>query len=148
MQLKRISMDEEKMKEICSWKYEEPYQVYDLPPCEIMIEPERLKHFYAYYEYDQLVGFINLQSKESKIFLGIGVKPDLCGRSFGRTIIEDGYFLAKELYPDLEIALEVRTWNQRAIRCYEKAGFQIDGEPYEMQTCSGPDMYYRMIKRL
>ncbi len=41
--------------------------------------------------------------------------------------------------------LEVRTWNQRAIACYEKAGFIIDGSVIEQETMSGAGKFYRMI---
>ena len=32
------------------------------------------------------------------------------------------------------------------IRCYEKAGFAIDGKAYEMKTPIGVGYFYRMIK--
>lgn len=41
--------------------------------------------------------------------------------------------------------LEVRTWNRRAIRCYEKSGFYIDGQPFTQKTLSGEGRFFRMV---
>jgi len=38
------------------------------------------------------------------------------------------YEISKKLYPDKPLYLEVRTWNIRAVKCYQKAGFRIDGQ--------------------
>ena len=54
--------------------------------------------------------------------------------------------ISKKRYPNKPLYLEVRTWNTRAIKCYEKAGFQIDGEPYALTTGIGTGMFYRMTK--
>ena len=42
--------------------------------------------------------------------------------------------------------LEVRTWNRRAVRCYEKAGFRIVGEPIRRTTSAGDGIFYHMVK--
>ena len=41
---------------------------------------------------------------------------------------------------------EVRTWNIRAVKCYQKAGFRIDGQAYELTTGIGTGTFYRMIR--
>ena len=38
--------------------------------------------------------------------------------------------LSQRLYPGKPMYLEVRTWNTRAVRCYEKAGFRVVFEPW------------------
>lgn len=55
--------------------------------------------------------------------------------------------LSKTRCHDKPLYLEVRTWNIRAVKCYEKAGFQIEGEPFELTTGIGTGMFYRMTKR-
>lgn len=52
----------------------------------------------------------------------------------------------KKLYPNKPLYLEVRTWNTRAVKCYEKAGFRIDGQAYELTTGIGTGTFYRMIR--
>ena len=46
------------------------------------------------------------------------------------------------LFPGKPLYLEVRTWNTRAVRCYEKAGFRIDGEPVHRTTAAGEGMQW------
>lgn len=36
---------------------------------------------------------------------------------------------------------------KRAIRCYQKAGFVIDGEACKMETLSGKSVFYRMSRK-
>lgn len=43
--------------------------------------------------------------------------------------------------------LEVRTWNTRAVRCYEKAGFRVVGEPVKRVTLSGEGTFYHMVRQ-
>ena len=53
---------------------------------------------------------------------------------------------SKKLYPNKPLYLEVRTWNTTAVKCYEKAGFRIDGQAYELTTGIGTGTFYRMIR--
>ena len=39
-----------------------------------------------------------------------------------------------------------RTWNTRAVRCYEKAGFRVVGEPVKRVTLSGEGTFYHMVR--
>lgn len=43
--------------------------------------------------------------------------------------------------------LEVRTWNTRAVRCYEKAGFRVVGKPVKRVTLSGEGTFYHMVRQ-
>ncbi len=45
-----------------------------------------------------------------------------------------------------KVYLEVCTWNIRAVKCYQKAGFRIDGQAYELTTGIGTGTFYRMIR--
>ena len=60
-------------------------------------------------------------------------------------ICEEALELSRELYPGKTIYLEVRTWNSRAVKCYEKTGFSIDGEPIKQTTSIGEGVFYRMV---
>lgn len=150
----RYHLMTEKEKEIVSdWKYDGAYEIYNMPSYEEQKEkgnsfgnPERSKNFYSYYDEDVLIGFTNILEKEKEVFVGIGVAPDLCGRGYGQQILECVTEISQKSYPDKPLYLEVRTWNRRAIRCYEKAGFQIDGDVFEQLTAIGNGEFYRMIK--
>lgn len=140
-------------QEICAWQYEGEYAVYNLPPYETMAErntgfmhPDREQNFHGFSEDGQLIGFVNILEKPTGISIGIGVHPDKCNQGYGRQILKQTIQIAQEKYPGKPLCLEVRTWNQRAIRCYQRAGFAIDGEPFEQVTGMGKGTFYRMTK--
>lgn len=146
-------LTENDKKEICSWKYDGGYSIYNLPSFEEMkklqsgfMNPLREKNYRAFLIDDNLIGYINLAEKENGIFLGIGVKPGFCDKGYGKKILKEACHIAKELYPDKLLYLEVRTWNKRAIKCYEQVGFIIDGNAFERTTEIGKGEFYRMVK--
>ena len=51
-----------------------------------------------------------------------------------------------ELYDYESLYLEVRTWNDRARACYEKAGFEIVGKPYLRIIENKPVIFHEMRK--
>ena len=53
--------------------------------------------------------------------------------------------LSHELYPGKPLYLEVRTWNTRAVRCYEKSGFHSVGDPIEQTTPIGKGTFFHMV---
>ncbi len=131
--LTRHPLTERHKQEICSWQYPEPYAAYNLPPYEIMQEkqsgfmnPDREKDYHGFSLDGTFVGYANLREKPDGIFIGIGVHPDFCDKGIGRRILQ----MITDLCPGKRLYLIVRTWNQRAIRCYERAGFRIVTAPY------------------
>jgi len=152
-QLSYRFLTEEEKRQICDWKYTGACEIYNLPAYEEMkaqrmafMDPKKEKNFLAFLDGTTLVGFVNILEKETEVFIGIGVDPDLCGRRYGRRMLGQAYEISKERYPHKPLYLEVRTWNTRAVKCYEKAGFRIDGEPYDLTTGIGNGRFYRMVK--
>ena len=146
-------LTENDKKEICSWKYDGEYSIYNLPSFEEMkklqsgfMNPEREKNYRAFLIDDILIGYINLTEKENGIFLGVGVHPDFCGKGSGKERLKKACQIAEELYYNEPLYLEVRTWNKRAINCYKQVGFSIDGNAFERTTEIGKGDFYRMIK--
>lgn len=147
------NLTDEDKRQICAWKYDGEYAIYNLPVYEEMqvrqigfMNPKKEKNFYAFWDENILVGFVNILEEKTEVFIGIGVNPDLCGKHYGQKILMIAYEISKRLYPNKPLYLEVRAWNMRALKCYEKAGFQIDGEPYELTTNIGTGSFYRMVK--
>lgn len=140
---------EEEKHRISSWKYEGDYAVYNSTSYE---EQKKRQlgfanpgnHYYSFYEEEKLVGFINLYKKETEIFLGAGINPRCCNRGYGQQMIKAACGISRKLFPGKTLHLEVRTWNARAIRCYEKCGFYIAGEPVKRMTPIGEGIFYRM----
>ena len=154
MNLTCHTITDHEAQEVCGWKYDGEYACYNQPPYEMLKEqqamfcdPASRSNYRAHYDGDVLVGFTNLKEEEREVFLGIGVHPDLCSKGYGTAIIQDCCRISEELYPGKPIYLVVRTWNKRAIRCYEKAGFVVDGDTFEIKTYSGIGTFYRMIRK-
>ena len=144
-------LSDDAKQQICAWKYGGDYAIYNLPSYADMqaqhrgfMNPEAEQDYYGFWDEDALVGYIKLTEMGTAVAIGIGVKPELCNKGYGQQIIGIAAAISGQLYPSKPLCLEVRTWNTRAIRCYEKAGFQIDGPAYELTTGIGVGMFYRM----
>lgn len=153
MQLTNHKIEETEKKTICSWKYDGAYAMYNLPSYEEMKQkqmgfcnPQKEQNFYTFYDQDLLVGFVNILEEEQEVFIGIGANPFLCGEGYGQQMLRDAYQISKKMYPDKPLYLEVRSWNERAVKCYKRAGFLIDGAEFEQTTPIGTGIFYRMIK--
>ena len=65
--------------------------------------------------------------------MGVRVSTDLCGKGIGsgmldmvsRVCMESGFGVLR---------LDAASWNKRAIRCYEKAGYRLTGEDFWKET--------------
>lgn len=138
---------------ICSWRYPAPYHIYNLPDAENykaagagFYNTDKEKNYYTYYTDDTFIGYTNFSEKDSYILIGIGLRPEYCGKGYGKAVLKTACELCKDLFPDRAPALQVRSWNKRAIRCYEKAGFVIDEKPYNITTPLGPGEFVKMSK--
>ena len=151
--LKYASLNEAAKREICSWRYSGEYAIYNLPDYEFMrsqqrgfMNPASERQYYGFWDNDVLVGYVKITEGENDVSVGIGVCPELCGKHYGRQIMLAVYDISKKLYPAKPLSLEVRTWNKRAIKCYEKAGFKIIGDAFELETGIGTGTFYRMVR--
>lgn len=123
---------EEEKYRINAWNYTGDYVIYNNPPYE-----EQKKRGF---------GFVNLSEEENEVFFGIGINPDCCNHGYGQQMTRIACELSQTLFPGKPLYLEVRTWNTRAVRCYEKAGFCITGEPILQKTSLGEGLFYRMSR--
>lgn len=152
MKLRLAEFTEEHAREICDWKYDGEYSVYNYPKWEkvtidkwaVAIEEKRKSEFAAVIDdCSHLCGYIRLVNKNEYILIGIGLKPSLCGRGLGNTLMELVKTQCRKLYPNKNIVLEVRSFNERAIRCYKRAGFKIT-DTYIKDTPIGTGEFFRM----
>lgn len=119
---------------ITAWEYEGEYAIYNATPYAEQKKKgfgfaNPLNHFYSFYAGEELVGFINLYEEETEVFFSIGVAPAHCGKGYGRQMTEIACTLSRRLFPGKPLYLEVRTWNTRAVRCYQKAGHRRGTPP-------------------
>lgn len=66
-------LSEEEKQEICNWKYEDEYSIYNLPPLQQLkdnsqgiFNPENTGNYYAFYDGDIFVGYVNLVERNNK----------------------------------------------------------------------------------
>lgn len=152
MNFKLESLTEDHAKQICDWKYENEYSVYNPPKWNIIIkqrwgiaiEAKRKSEFIAAInEYDDLCGYIRFINNDDYVLVGLGLKPSICGQGLGYSLMELLKQECKKRYGSKKIALEVRSFNKRAIKCYRKAEFKIV-DTYNKNTLVGYDEFIKM----
>ena len=146
---------------VASWRYSAPYDVYDAshdPSIgEEMRDPSRwgASWFAADdAESGELAGFLELVASESEtaagtkveVEVGLGVRPDLTGRGIGLEFVLAALEFSHERWSPRAFALDVFPWNERAIRCYERAGFER-GEVYDRRFEDGNEVTFLRMMR-
>ena len=120
-------------RQICSWNYEYPYSVYNYLPYDeavrtgarITLSEYKNDYLCFWNENDTLIGYLSLIKKADKLFLGIGLAPEYCSKGLGKTILLQSIKITNQRYGDeAEIWVQVRSWNERAIKCYTSCGFE------------------------
>lgn len=123
---------------IATWSYQGEYSFYSMIYSEELIS-ELLSGPYvaAVNEQDELVGFYcygfpaqvrggiiaGIYDNDAAIDFGLGLRPDLTGQGMGASFVEAGVAYALNRYAGNMVRLVVATFNRRAIRAYERAGF-------------------------
>lgn len=148
--LRHRQLTDDEVIKICEWKYEGDYAMYNLPSYEELkrnnysiVDANKQENYRVYYEGERLVGFTNLINEGNTVFLGIGVNPQCLNQKYGQRILKSTLELSKEINGDKPVYLEVRTWNQRAVRAYERSGFMIVAT-INQKTKIGDGEFYRM----
>jgi RimJ/RimL family protein N-acetyltransferase len=99
----------------------------------------REKQYYAVTDVSgEVVGFAQLFPMVGLTRIGLGMRPELCGQRSGQSFVSAIIQEAQQRVSikSNELDLEVLTWNDRAIRVYQQAGFQIT-DTYMRPTPTG-----------
>ena len=133
------------------WHYEGIYAFYDMQAdpedYEEILSPEaRGNHYYQVLKNDELYGFFCLfPVDKDKQELGLGMKPEYCGKGQGKEFLQtilrfvEEKISAKILTLSVKsLTLSVADFNQRAQRLYLKCGFSVIGR--QPQASNG-DIY-------
>ena len=131
--IKKSSMNEEYARQITEWNYEGEYSDYNLPSYEEcknkkygITREDRKDNYIVYTINDEVVFYSNMKEMDNnKLYIGVGLKPEYCGKGLGNFFLNDSIIEMKKRYPERTLFLEVRSWNKRAIKSYEKIGFKI-----------------------
>lgn len=142
-------MDDADTREISGWRYEPPYDFYngDADPDDLaeLLDAGRRRdvYFSALDEEGELVGFFQFERSGETVDVGLGLRPDLTGCGIGEEFCGAGLEFARERLAPRRFTLSVATFNERAIRVYERAGFKR-GETYTHGTNGGGSSFQFM----
>ena len=130
-----------------NWKYDGIYSFYDMTADiedydEFINEELRNQsdYFEAIYN-DELVGFFSVSLKSLSIEIGLGLKPDICGKGIGKEFLTQIMNYVDNRYPSNEYIMNVATFNQRAIKVYHSWGF----EDYKVVNCKSNGGVYEFL---
>ncbi len=132
-----------------NWKYPDPYAIYDYAnEADHMLDAEGWGSgiFAVLNQCGELIGELSLEFIDEndqfteyrnfgdetlinarQLWIGFGLRPDLIGQGMGPDFVTAclEYALSQSGYRGEYAHLGVAQFNQRAIRAYQKAGFQI-----------------------
>ena len=115
--------------EVEAWHYESPYDFYDLAsdPEDLASnrDPTRHGHRRAVVGEDgRLDAFWYFDWHDDVTEVGIGLRPDLTSRGRGESFLRAQLDYASTHWQPATFRLFVASWNERAIRLYERLGFR------------------------
>jgi len=146
-------MNESYAHAIASWHYEGMYAFYDMDQdiddLEELLDPHSWtgKYCAVLDERGELVGFFSFEKEDEAVVIGFGLRPDCTGKGLGQAFVEAGLEYAKKKFDPATFRLSVATFNQRAIRVYEKVGFKTDGV-FMNETNGGQFEFLRMERSM
>lgn len=133
------SMNYEEAKQISKWIYKEPYSIYSMMESDecinelldgsyfsVLDEKYELIGYYCFGDSAKVPAGNQYGVYDLKDFtdIGLGIKPDLCGQGIGYDFLNAGLAFAKNKLSAEKFRLTVATFNERAIKVYEKLGFK------------------------
>ena len=163
MQFHFMLIEEADARAIMAWRYEGQYAIYNWEgeddPTEML--DRRSPHYAVKDEHGELVGFFaygssayvwdggepHLYSEQNTITIGLGMRPDLTGKGWGLAFTLAGLDFAREHFRPDYFRLYVLDFNERAIRVYERAGFERTGIYTQVNPIFGSRNFVEMKRR-
>jgi [ribosomal protein S18]-alanine N-acetyltransferase len=136
---------------ISEWHYDPPYSFYDSNADSddeaLLLDAERRKgrYFSVFDDEDALVGFFEFHVKDGDVVVGLGLRPDLTGRGLGLEFVETGLAFARKRFGKRGFRLSVASFNTRAIKVYERAGFTTT-RAFDHETNGGVFPFLEMTR--
>jgi RimJ/RimL family protein N-acetyltransferase len=138
LQLSYHPADEGSAREFLQWHYEPPYDIYNCPPADLEealqynIDPKN-NVYAAFNQDDELVAYCSYGQdaqvpggdySEEALDIGLMVKPELTGQGLGAAFAKEVIQNGISLYGPGKMRVTIAAFNKRAIRTWEKNGFQ------------------------
>lgn len=133
-----VPMLQKHASEIAKWKYEGIYSFYNRTNEITSIDDAEIPIANSFVAYDNdgiLVGHFhfgpdgqiptieNYEYNLNYLDIGLGLRPDLCNQGFGVHFVTLGIKFANTKYNATKFRLSVAAFNERAIKVYERIGF-------------------------
>ena len=133
------NMDEISARAILGWRYDAPYDIYNLPSDEVesvvqhMMDPQNayssitdeqgeLTAYCCFGREGQVPGG---DYSRDALDIGMGVRPELTGRGFGHEFVDIVLDFAGTTFSPCAYRVTVAEFNKRALRVWEQAEFQL-----------------------
>ncbi|MCH1959842.1 GNAT family N-acetyltransferase [Romboutsia hominis] len=121
-----VSLNNEILDHIFSWRYDKPYNVYDLYLNDYLKNSDLwgVEQF-ALVENENIIAYVSCQVIKNDMWVGWALRPNLCGSGIGQEFVKKCIveLIALKKHYMKEIFLKVYSWNTRAIKVYKKVGF-------------------------
>ncbi|HEX6543353.1 MAG TPA: GNAT family protein [Ktedonobacterales bacterium] len=117
---------------ISRWHYDGIYAFYDqdLAPMLTLVlfrgvmRMLGLEGFVVLDDSGRRIGIFTFIQRGNSVEIGLAMRPDLTGRGLGLDFVKLGMDFARARYAPTRFDLDVATFNERARRVYERAGFR------------------------
>ena len=144
------AMTQAEAETVADWHYEPPYDFYDFradpEDLEEILDPAtRAGDYHSVYRGDELAGFFSFKMHGNVVEIGLGLRPDLTGKGLGGPFVDAGIHHALSTFSPSELILDVATFNDRARKVYERAGFRAS-HVWTHESGQGPVEFLRMMR--
>jgi len=144
---------------VSRWRYEGVYAFYNQEALPMLLVALfrvllRATGFEAFIVYDDAqqktgsdsrIGIFTFIRRGEGVEIGLAMRPDLTGRGLGLAFVEAGMDFARARYAPTRFTLDVATFNERARKVYERAGFRPTGT-FTRNTREGPREFIAMSR--
>jgi Acetyltransferases len=150
MELNIKQMNYNEAKQISKWVYKKPYSIYSMDGSDNCIDEllngtyfsvsdreNNLLGYYCFGESAQVpVGNqFGVYDCNDITDVGLGISPNLCGQGLGLKFFNSGLDFARNKLSAKGFRLTVAAFNQRAIKVYQRAGFEkVNSFERKMET--------------
>jgi len=116
---------------MASWRYEGEYSFYNtglfplllVVPLRWLLASMGVEVYAVRDESKEVAGTFSYTRQHDSVEIGLAMRPDLTGRGLGLDFVRAGMDFARERFAPRAFTLDVATFNLRAIKVYQRAGF-------------------------
>jgi RimJ/RimL family protein N-acetyltransferase len=130
-------VDEKSARAFLKWTYEPPYEIYNYPPeqfdKDLAYTLDPVNNIHCMFREGELIGYCSFGQdaqvpegdySEEALDIGLMIKPALSGRGLGTKHVKDVIRHAISQYKSGKLRVTILGTNQRAMKVWEKNGFQ------------------------